>query len=48
MRAAQRVALKLRPAGAAIKIEGFHRAFRQKRRQRADSSKRGLGSLAME
>jgi hypothetical protein len=34
---------KLRPAGAAHKKDGFHWAFRQTRRRRADSFKRMLG-----
>ena len=36
------MALKLRPAGATDKIEGFHWAFRQVWRPRADSFKRWL------
>jgi hypothetical protein len=39
-------ALKLRPAGAGDKRDGLHWAFRQKRRQRADSFKRRLGCSA--
>jgi hypothetical protein len=42
------MALKLRPAGAAIKIEDFHRAFRPKRRPRADSFKRWLDGAILE
>ena len=38
-----RIALKLRTAGAADKTDGFPWAFRQRRRQRADSFKRWLG-----
>ena len=37
------MALKLRPAGAADKIENLHWAFRRRRRPRADSFKRWLG-----
>ena len=37
------MALKLRPAGAADKKEGFHWAFRLVWRPRADSFKRMLG-----
>jgi len=35
--------LKLRPAGAADKIENLHWAFRRRRRPQADSFKRALG-----
>src|SRR5512143_2544749 len=46
-RATERVALKLRPAGAADGKDGLHWAFQQRRRPRADSFKRLLGSTVL-